>query len=141
MNMKPRQQGIALVEVLVAVVILAIGLLGTIGLQARAYSALNDASMRGEATIATEKLIGIMTVDQAHLADYALAPDEEPGDTLAAWYEETQAAIPGSWALIEVNPVSGTERTEVVISIGWQRRGSDSSSNTHRVVTYISQSK
>lgn len=141
MKIKQRQQGIALVEVLVAVVILAIGLLGTIGLQARAYSALNDATQRGEATIATEKLIGMMTVDQANLADYALAADEDPGDRLAGWYAETQAAIPGSWSRVEVTPVDGTERTEVVISIGWQRKGSDNFTNTHRVVTYISQSK
>ena len=33
-----RQQGIALLEALVAVVILALGLLGTIGLQARSWS-------------------------------------------------------------------------------------------------------
>lgn len=141
MKIKPRQQGIALVEVLVAVVILAIGLLGTIGLQARAYSALNDATQRGEATIATEKLIGIMTVDQANLEEYALELDQEPSVSLAGWYEETQAAIPGAWTRVEVTPVAGTERTEVVISIGWQRKGSDNFTNTHRVVTYISQSK
>lgn len=141
MKMKPRQQGIALVEVLVAVVILAIGLLGTIGLQARAYSALNEATQRGEATIATEKLIGMMTVDQANLGDYALAAGGDPGPRLADWYQETRAAIPGSSAEVEVNPVAGTGRTEVVISIGWQGRGAADFSNTHRVVTYISQSK
>ena len=40
-----RQQGVALLEVLVSVVILAIGLLGAVGLQARSYSALSDAGL------------------------------------------------------------------------------------------------
>jgi type IV pilus assembly protein PilV len=141
MKTRTRQQGIALVEVLVAVVILAIGLLGTIGLQARAYSALNDASLRGEATIATEKLIGIMSVDQANLAEYAIAAgDDEPSAQLADWYGETKAALPVSTIEVAVNPVSGADRSEVVITIGWQRKATDAA-NSHRVVTYISQSK
>jgi type IV pilus assembly protein PilV len=46
------QHGFSLVESLVAVVLLGIGLLGAIGMQARSYSALSDAGMRAEATIA-----------------------------------------------------------------------------------------
>lgn len=135
-----KQQGIALVEVLIAVVILAIGLLGTIGMQARSYAALSEAGQRGEATIATEKLIGIMTVDQANLEDYAVAADEEPGERLADWYAETQGAIPGADVSVAVTPAAGTGRAEVDIAISWQRRANDPR-NTHRVVTYISQSK
>ena len=40
------QHGIALLEAMIAIVILALGLLGTIGLQARSYSALADSAMR-----------------------------------------------------------------------------------------------
>jgi type IV pilus assembly protein PilV len=39
---------------MLAIVILGIGLLGTVGLQARAYSALSDAGARAEATLAAE---------------------------------------------------------------------------------------
>ena len=78
-----RQGGIALLEAMLAIVILGIGLLGTIGLQARAYSALSDAGMRAEATMAGEKLLGVMTADAANLASYNLAENGTPGAAIA----------------------------------------------------------
>ena len=79
-----RQGGIALLEAMLAIVILGIGLLGTIGLQARAYSALSDAGMRAEATMAGEKLLGVMMADTANLAGYNLAENGTPATELNA---------------------------------------------------------
>ncbi|MDC8759985.1 hypothetical protein [Janthinobacterium fluminis] len=138
--MKIRQQsGIALLEALLATLILAIGLLGTIGLQARAQSAIAEAGMRAEATIATEKLLGIMVNDQANLANYALGVNESPRTQLALWYAETQAAIPGAAILISVVPSADLSRTAVVVSISWVRKAGGPSNN-HVVTSYIAQS-
>jgi type IV pilus assembly protein PilV len=140
--MKTGQQGVALLEALIAILILAIGLLGTIGLQARAYSALSEAGMRAEATMASEKLIGIMANDQGALQgtlpDYALAAEQEPSARLAPWYAETRALIPGATILVTVTP-DGNRLCQVDITISWTRKVGDKL-NVHRLTSYIAAS-
>lgn len=133
------QSGIALLEALLATLMLAIGLLGTIGLQARAHSALSDAGLRAEATIATEKLIGTMVNDQLNLANYALAAGGNPGEQLAVWHGETLAAIPGATIVVSVTPSADLTRTAVVVSISWVRKAGGPA-NSHVVTSYIAQS-
>jgi type IV pilus assembly protein PilV len=132
-------QGIALVEAMVAVVILALGLLGTIGMQARSYSALAEAGARTEATMAAEKLVGLMTTDQANLASYVLVAGATPDARLLPWYNETRAHIPNASIAVAVAPVTGTGSTQVVVTIGWTRKAGTAPS-THRVSAYIAQS-
>ncbi|MBA5637538.1 type IV pilus modification protein PilV [Duganella sp. LX20W] len=131
-----RQGGVALLEVMLAVLLLGIGLLGTIGLQARAYSALSDASMRAEATMATEKLLGVMNADLVNVAagNYVFDGSAAPSTALAPWVEETQRYIPG--AIITVAVAGQDRRYQVDIAIRWTRKnGGDE--NVHRVTSYI----
>jgi type IV pilus assembly protein PilV len=114
------QRGIALLEVMIALVILGIGLLGTIGMQARAYSALSDAGLRAEATLACEKLVGTISTDPANVANYALVEGATPNSTIGPWARETAAAIPG--AIISVVVTPQTHRSQVDISIRWTRK-------------------
>jgi type IV pilus assembly protein PilV len=138
MNMIPkrRQGGVALLEALLAAVLLAIGLLGTIGLQARAHSALLDAGMRAEATIAAERLIGMMSTDVQELDDYALAAGGTPGPRLAPWHRATKKSIPGAQVVITVAPGSLAFPNTVTVSISWQRKAG-APTNTHTVNAYI----
>ena len=131
-----RQRGVALLEALLAAVLLAIGLLGTIGLQARAYSALSDASMRAEATIAAERLIGVMTADSDSLLAYRLSAGGTPGTRLAAWYAATRKSIPGATVSVTVVPGTGGGAANVSIAISWQRK-SGGMSNMHTVRAFI----
>jgi type IV pilus assembly protein PilV len=133
-------RGIALLEALIATTILAIGLLGAIGMQARAYSALSDASMRAEATIASEKLLAQMTIDQSNLASYAYAGSGTANARLTGWITETRAAIPAASIKVVVAPVAGTSRSQVDIAIGWQRK-QGSIRNVHAVTSYIANSR
>ncbi|MDB5746334.1 MAG: hypothetical protein JWP72_1182 [Massilia sp.] len=136
-NPTRRQGGVALLEALLAAVLLAIGLLGTIGLQARAYSALSDAGMRSEATIAAERLLGVMTTDAGNLNDYKLAEDGKPGERLAPWYNATRKSIPGATVVVSVTAGSGAAApAEVAVTISWQRKA-DTPKNTHAVRAYI----
>lgn len=138
MSFKPirRQEGVALLEALLAAVLLAIGLLGTIGLQARAYSALSDAGMRAEATIAAERLIGVMMSDAEQLDAYRLAPGGSAGPRLAPWYEATRRSIPGARVEVAVAPGGAGFPTSVTIAIGWQRKSGEMA-NTHTVRAFI----
>lgn len=134
------EQGIALLEALVAIALLAIGLLGAIGLQARSYSALADTGMRAEATIAADKLLGVMAADQANLSAYALDTGGTVGLRLKPWYDETRAHIPGAGVKIAVTPVSGTGRTQVTVTISWARKA-NTAANQHSIVSYIAIAK
>lgn len=129
-----RQRGIALLEAMIAIVILGIGLLGMIGLQARSYAALSDASMRAEATMAGEKLLGVMNTDSAQLNNYRLAEGATPNATLAPWVRETQRVIPGARLSVQVQ--AQPHQWQVDIAIGWQRKA-DSAQQRHVVTAYI----
>lgn len=131
-----RQHGIALLEAMLAIVILGIGLLGTVGLQARAYAALSDAGMRAEATLATEKLIGVINADLPNATSYNLAESGTPNALLLPWANETKAAIPGALLSVQVQDQPALNRYQVDISIRWQRKAR-SEINLHRVTSYI----
>lgn len=134
MNTKSSQRGIALIENMVAIVILSVGVLGTIGLQAKAISSLSDSRSRVEASIAAEKLIGIIWNNQANAASYATG-----GSGLTNWKNELETNIPGASAAVTITattPVAGTTRNQVDIVITWQRRTGDDVS-THRVTAFL----
>ncbi|MYN09939.1 type IV pilus modification PilV family protein [Pseudoduganella aquatica] len=130
-----RQRGVAMLEAMIAIVILAIGLLGTVGLQARSYSALSDASMRAEATIAGEKLFGIMSNDLPNLGDYALAENGTPSGAIAPWLAETKLQIPGAKVAVRLVTQSATT-TMVEISIRWTRK-TGGAENRHVLTSYV----
>ncbi len=130
------QRGVALLEALIAVVLLAVGLLGTIGLQARAYSALTDATLRAEATLATEKLIGIMGNDQANVNKYAFAGAGTPDVRLEVWLADLRKQIPGASVVITVAPAKTVSGSAVDMTISWTRKAGEKL-NTHHVLTYI----
>ncbi len=131
-----RQDGVALLEALLAAVLLAIGLLGAIGLQARSYAALSDAGMRAEATIAANKLLGVMNTDLGHLGDYQLGAGGTPSSRLAQWHAETVRVIPGASVVVAVTPAAGGAPAAVDITINWRRKA-DTPLNTHRITTYF----
>lgn len=131
-----RQRGIALIEAMVASVLLAIGLLGAIAMQARSQSALNDTAMRAEATIAASRLLGTMALDQANLGGYVLDAGGTAGAALAPWYADTRARIPGATVTVAVDSASKPGRTRVEITIRWTRRAG-AAANQHRIVSYI----
>lgn len=138
MMARTRQRGMALIEVMVAVVILAVGVLGAVGLQAKALSALANAGARADAAIAAEKLVGLMWTDQANLASYVW--DSTGGTTapagVASWMTETQALLPNATAAITVTPIAGSTANQVGITITWKRRSGDNV-NTHAIVAIL----
>lgn len=64
------QQGVALLESLIAVLIFSMGLLALAGLQAAMVKNTSDAKYRAEATFIAQQRLGLMWVGTA-LADYA----------------------------------------------------------------------
>ena len=145
MNLKTRQNGVALIELMIAMVILAIGLLGAVGLQARSLGAISGAGARVDATIAAERLIGIMWSDQANLAAYGWNSGGGVAvpAVLGTWMVDTQAVLPNATAVITVTPVAGSTANQVSITITWQRRtgtGGDKKAdqvNSHTIMATV----
>lgn len=133
MKLKRQQEGIALIEAMIATVVLAIGLLGTIGLQARAYSAINDAGQRAEATIASQKLIGLMNADVTNLPSYVTSSCTGASALMTAWCAETIGVIPGATVSVAVTPLASS--TAVTVTIGWQLKAGNASTANRSVMT------
>jgi type IV pilus assembly protein PilV len=135
--MKPisSQRGVAMVEAIIAVIILAVGVIGALTLQLKSTAAMSDARSRAEATLAAEELLGMIWNDQGNAASYTTG---QPG--LTNWNSRLKSNIPGASATVQIVnlPVAldGSQQQQVTITINWKRRANDDQS-THKVVAYL----
>lgn len=137
-----KETGATLIEVLVAMVILAIGLLGLAGLQATSIQSNHSAYYRSQATILASDLADRMRANRnealtnAYLIDFPTSSksnDEDSGTSaqkdIAAWLNQLARTLPNGTGKVEKN------NTLVTISIRWndtrgQIKASDDT-NTH----------
>lgn len=95
---RPTSAGFALIEVLVAVLLFAIGILGLVGLQASMTQAQTDSKVRADAANLVDELAALMWSDVgasvANLVDYKTAGC---GGNLrcAAWLAKVGEVLPG----------------------------------------------
>ena len=137
--MMARQRGVAMLESMIAVVILSIGLIGTLALQARTVVAMSDATLRAEATMAAERLIAQMFNDQANINDYVVAGGTSVPTRLEPWLASTRTAIPGATVSVTIAAGATASYRQVDIVISWTRKGSNA--NTHRISAHIASSQ
>jgi type IV pilus assembly protein PilV len=65
------QQGSVLLEALIAIVIFSVGLVGLIGIQAKAVGMSIDAKYRADAAYLSNQIVSQMWLDRANIATYA----------------------------------------------------------------------
>src|SRR5665647_338907 len=65
-----QQQGVVLLEALVAILIFSMGVLALVGLQAAMVKNTSDSKYRSEASFIAQQRIGMMWADSGNLADY-----------------------------------------------------------------------
>ena len=137
--MKRTAGGFALVESLVAVLILLLGIVGAIGMQARGITAISDASGRAEVSIAAEELIGMMWNDLPNIAGYAWGGTGTPPPAYANWYNDlTTRHMPGIQVAVTVTPFGpANQGSQVNLNFTWQRPGTNSQ-RRYAVTTFIS---
>lgn len=104
------QQGVMLLEALVAILIFSIGILAVMGMQAASISQVTQSKFRTDASYLANQIIGRMWVDQANLASYASAGSAPR----AAWDDTVAATLPAGAGAIDVNG------TQVTVTINWQ---------------------
>lgn len=103
---RPRQQGVALLEALIAILIFSFGVLGIVGLQATMVTNTTDAKYRADASYIAQQRIGQMWADPANAVGY-LEADTDISDRL-----------PGGLRTV-TQPVAG----QFQVTVGWTAPG------------------
>ena len=67
-----RQQGVVLLEALIAILIFSLGILGLVGLQAGMVKGTSEAKYRAEASYVAQREIGRIWADPNNAASYSL---------------------------------------------------------------------
>lgn len=118
---KPRQgeRGVALLEVLIAVLIFAFGVLGLVGLQASMTKAQSGAKYRADAANLASDFFGLAQTDHiSHLPNYTT--DSCKGYARCAdWLEKLNANLPNAEFTATVAAGTGT----VDLQLTWQQPG------------------
>ena len=117
----PAQAGVALIEVMVSILMLALGVLAIVGLQATMNANATDAKYRAEASFLADEVVGQMWVDQSNLGKYAIASGSCTNTHAGCtnWLNKVSARLPGGDATVVVNGF------EVTITVTWKTPGAD----------------
>jgi type IV pilus assembly protein PilV len=119
------QRGSFMLEALIAILIVALGVLGTVGLYARSVQQVDDAKFRGEAALLASSLIGQMWLSDAHQA--ALTANFDSGSA-GPGYTEFAAMVaqrlPNSVApTVTVTAGPNVSSSRVDILMQWKHPG------------------
>jgi len=82
------QRGVGMIEILVALLVISIGVLGYAGLQLRALSSSSEAFTRSQATAIAQDAVERIAANRSGLATYRAA---------ANWPTAVQSQKPGGW--------------------------------------------
>ena len=133
-----KERGFSLLEVMIAVFVLAIGLLGLAGLQLTSMQNGHSAFLRSQATLAAYSIIDDMRANLGHKDDYAVAVgDSASGSSGLAkedvddWLADLAAELPAGDGSVAING------NRVTVAVQWSDRGTQSNSKTFTVVTDI----
>lgn len=139
--------GFSLLELLVGLIILAIGLLGLAGMQMVALRQNNEAYLRSQATLMAYDIMDRMRANRRHALDgqYVIAYGEQPDSDLAdqvyedldLWKDALNATLPGPGdGAVEV--VNGTV---VTVNIRWNERATQNGTQSTTWQEFSTQSE
>jgi len=145
---KPRTlAGFMLLEVLVALLVFSLGVLGLVGLQANAIKQSGQAKYRADAALLADELIGTMWVGNRTPAALLAAYGANPSPAYTAWLAKVNTILPGaaSYAPIvtvtQVNPVGAgpgtvvlTPTSRISITMRWKAPGEPAGDPAHSLV-------
>ena len=105
------QQGVMLIEALVAILLFTFGVIAVMGMQAVSISQVSQAKYRTDASYLANQITGKMWVDQPNLASYASAGSAGR----VAWDTVVANTLPSGVGVITVNG------SVVTVTIQWRQ--------------------
>lgn len=99
-NFKSAQQGVVILEVMIAILIFSMGVLAIVGLQSAMIKNTADSEFRTDASYIAQQRIGLMWADPANLANYiqaASAIPDLPNGTIATAQSGVQYTVTVTW--------------------------------------------
>lgn len=131
----PAQTGVVLLEVLIAVLIFAFGILGIVGLQATSIKQVTDAKFRMEATLLSNQLIANMWTSDRTTTYLQTNFDSRNSNPVGYtdWKSTTAGKLPG----INTYPPEVTVDNEgiVTVTIQWLAPNDPPGSAPHKHIT------
>lgn len=119
-------RGIALIEVLVALLVFMLGVLGLVGLQSSMTRAQTEAKVRADAVALANDLVGRMWTDLDNIAAYNATGCASQA-RCSEWQGKVSRSLPGGTGAVEINATSG----DVTVTISWTMPGGEA----HKYVT------
>ncbi len=120
-------QGVALLEVLVAILLFALGVLALVGLQGALTRAQTDAKIRTDAAALAGEVIGQMWADIGQINKYnGTGCASHP--RCKSWQDKVTQSLPAGTGTVTVDAGSG----DVTVLINW----TNPSGETHRYETH-----
>ena len=121
-----RVRGVAMIEVLVAMLIFMLGVVGLVGLQAAMTHAQTNAKVRADASLLANDIVGRMWADLTNMASYngsgcASRPN------CKEWQTKVSNSLPAGTGAVTVDAATG----DVAVTITWTMPGGES----HQYVT------
>lgn len=128
-SLPSQQQGVMLLEALIALCIFSVGILGLVALQARAISLEQDAQYRAQAAMLANQLLAEISSSNPTTACADYAPTAAK---TTAWVTQVQATLPGVTSsnlpvvAVDCAPTSGAgvvlqgNPIQVQVTISWK---------------------
>jgi len=132
-----RQQGVMLLEVLIAILIFSFGILGIVGLQAQSIRHVNDVQYRSEAVFLANSFVSKMWADDRTATDPTYLDttygDAGAGPGYTEFYKMVQglpgADLAGNAPTVKVEAGPSTTSTLVTVTVFWQLPGEKTAHN------------
>ena len=136
-----KQAGVALIESLVSLVLLAFGVLGVLRMSATIVEANVQSRERIEATFFAEQLIGMALADPANAPCYAVNANLPCGSTTAAanvtaWASQVTGTLPGVTSTVNLPSGSYTTDGTFSVTVSW-RKASESQAHSYTATTNV----
>lgn len=153
-TLRSPQRGVLLLEVLIALLIFALGVLGLVGLQATAAKQSGQTKYRADATLLANELLGQMRLASNVYAtlDSRFKSSSGGGADYLAWKARVVAQLPGAdtypptVVLAQIQPLNAivggasapavglNPSTRVTITMRWKAPGESASDPVHNIV-------
>jgi type IV pilus assembly protein PilV len=116
---KSRQRGMTLIEILVAIVVLSIGLLGLAGLQLKGVQVNQGSNYRSQAAMLAEEVAELLRADRANASAGAYSFNGgTPPAALADWWSRVRQ-LPSGNATVGAPVAGAAGSVSIQISVQW----------------------